>query len=87
MIIPFGDDAKSKIDKLRRSDSPWRIARELQGYAVSIYSTEFREMVKMNAVEMIADRFFVLKSCKDYSDETGLENRYNIGYDGSLLTA
>lgn len=87
VIIPFGDDAESKIDKLRRSDSPWRIARELQGYAVTIYSPEFREMVKMNAVEMIADRFFVLKSCKDYSDETGLENRYNVGYDGSLLIA
>ncbi len=85
VIIPFDANAKLKIEKLRNSDSPWKTARELQGYSVSIYPNEFGEMVKMNAVEMIADRFFILKSCEDYSDETGLKNRYNVGYDGSLL--
>jgi len=85
LIIPFDNDARSKIDNLRRSDSPWRTARALQGYTVSIYPNEFRDLERMNAVEIIDDRFNILKSCEDYSDETGLENRSKTGYDGSLL--
>jgi len=85
LIVPFDKTANEKIASLRRSESPWRLARELQGYTVSIYPNEFRELVKMNGIEMIDDRFFVLKSCEDYSDETGLRNRSGFGYDGSLL--
>lgn len=85
LIIPFGKDAKSMIDELRRSDSPWWTARALQGYTVSIYPNEFREMERMNAIEIIDDRFYILNTCEDYSDETGLENRSKTGYDGSLL--
>ncbi len=85
VIVPFGKTAREKIDELRRSDSPWRIARELQGYSVNIYPYEFREMIKANTVETIADRFHILKSCEDYSIETGLKLRQKAGYDGSLM--
>jgi len=84
LIIPYDENARSKITELRTSEFPWKFVRDLQGYTVSIYPNEFREMERMNTVEIIDDRFYTLRSCEDYSDETGLENRTNAGYDGSL---
>jgi len=85
VIIPFDDHARSTIDRLRTAEFPWRFVRDLQGYSISIYPNEFREMERMNRIETIADRFYVLRSCEDYSDDTGLKLRQNAGYDGSLL--
>jgi CRISPR-associated endonuclease/helicase Cas3/CRISPR-associated endonuclease Cas3-HD len=85
VIIPFDDHARSTIDRLRRAEFPWRFVRDLQGYSISIYPNEFREMERVNRIETIADRFYVLRSCEDYSDKTGLKLRQNAGYDGSLL--
>jgi CRISPR-associated endonuclease/helicase Cas3/CRISPR-associated endonuclease Cas3-HD len=85
LIIPYGNHARSKIAELRAAEFPWKFVRDLQGYTISIYPGEFREMERMNLVETIADRFYVLRSCEDYSDETGLKIRQHAGYDGSLL--
>lgn len=85
VIIPFDDHARSTIDRLRAAEFPWRFVRDLQGYSISIYPNEFREMERMNRIETIAERFYVLRSCEDYSDETGLKLRQAAGYDGSLL--
>jgi CRISPR-associated endonuclease/helicase Cas3/CRISPR-associated endonuclease Cas3-HD len=85
VIIPFDENARSRIMDLRSTDFPWKYIRELQGYTVSIYSNEFRELERMNMVETIADRFYVLRSCEDYSNETGLKVRQDAGYDGSLM--
>jgi len=85
VIIPFDDHARSTIDRLRAAEFPWRFVRDLQGYSISIYPNEFREMGRMNRIETIAERFYVLQSCEDYSDETGLKLRQAAGYDGSLL--
>ena len=85
IIIPFDENARSRIMELRSTDFPWKYLRELQGYTVSIYSNEFRELERTNMVETIADRFYVLRSCEDYSDETGLKLRQGAGYDGSLM--
>ena len=87
LIIPYDDYTRKKIIELRATEFPWKYVRELQGYTVSIYSNEFREMERMNAIECIDDRFYILRSREDYSDETGLKNRSGAGYDGSLLTA
>ncbi len=85
LIIPYDDTALTTIQDLRDTDCPWRYVRQLQGYNVSIYQNEFRELERSKGVEFIGDRFYVLKSRDDYSDETGLMNRSNVGYDGSLL--
>jgi hypothetical protein len=42
-------------------------------------------MERENRIEAIAERFYVLRSCEDYSDETGLKLRQDAGYDGTLL--
>jgi len=85
VIIPYDGNARSKIDELRNSEYPWQLLRELQGYSISIYPNEFREIERQNAVECIDDRFYILRSCEDYSDETGLKLRQDAGYDGSLM--
>lgn len=85
LVIPYDDNAKSKIKDLRTTEFPWKFVRELQGYTVSIYPNEFREMERMNAIETIGDRFYILKSCDNYSKKTGLKNCADQGYDGSLL--
>ncbi len=87
LIIPYNENARSKIDDLKRTEFPWKYLRELQAYTVSIYPDEFREMERLNAIETIDDRFYILKSCEDYSEETGLKLRSSAGYDGSLLIA
>ena len=85
VIIPFDEHSRSVIERLRTAEFPWRFVRDLQGYSISIYPNEFREMERMNRIETIADRFYVLRTCEDYSDETGLKLRQEAGYDGSLL--
>jgi CRISPR-associated endonuclease/helicase Cas3/CRISPR-associated endonuclease Cas3-HD len=85
LIIPYDNNAKSKISKLRTTDFPWELVRELQGYTVSIYPNEFRELEHVNAVETIGDRFYILKSCDDYSCKTGLKSRTDQRTEGSLL--
>jgi CRISPR-associated helicase Cas3/CRISPR-associated endonuclease Cas3-HD len=87
LIIPYDEHATDTIAKLRAAEFPWKFVRELQGYSVSIYPNEFRDMERMNLIETIGDRFYVLRSCEDYSDETGLKLRQGAGYDGSLLIA
>jgi len=85
VIIPYDDNARSKIGDLRITEFPWKYLRDIQGFTVSIYPEEFREMERMNMIEMIADRFNVLKSREDYSDDTGLLNRSDSRTEGSLL--
>ncbi|MDD1686104.1 MAG: CRISPR-associated helicase Cas3' [Methanoregula sp.] len=85
LIIPYGKHATETIAELHAAEFPWKFVRELQGYSVSIYPNEFRNMERMNLIETVGDRFYVLRSCEDYSDETGLKLRQYTGYDGSLL--
>jgi CRISPR-associated helicase Cas3/CRISPR-associated endonuclease Cas3-HD len=87
LIIPYDEHATDIIAELRAAEFPWKFVRKLQGYSVSIYPNEFRNMERMNLIETIGDRFYVLRSCEDYSDETGLKLRQYAGYDGSLLIA
>ena len=85
VVIPYDDNARAKIAGLRTTEFPWKYLRELQGYTVSIYPRELREMERMKMIEMIADRFYILKSREDYSNDTGLLNMSDGIIEGSLL--
>ncbi|MGA2917941.1 CRISPR-associated helicase Cas3' [Methanoregula sp.] len=85
LIIPYDEKAASNIQDLRNSNFPWRFVRQLQGYTVNIYPNEFRELERLHAIDLVGDRFYILKSRDDYSDKTGLLNRKNNGANGSLL--
>lgn len=85
LIVPYDGKAESVIQELRKTESPWSYVRELQGYHVSVYPNEFMELERLNAIDLVGDRFYVLKSRDYYSDETGLISSTEIGTDGSLL--
>lgn len=85
IIIPYDENARSLIQELRHAVYPGTYARKLQGYTVSVYPNEFRELERAHAIDLIDDRFYVLKDQSDYSEETGLLNRNINGSDGALL--
>lgn len=85
LIIPYDEHARLKIRELRSAEVPWRYIRELQQYSVSIFPQEFIELNRLGAIECIDDRFYILKSREDYSDETGLKHRSSLNDIGSTL--
>lgn len=78
LIIPYNDEAYKIIEALRYSEYPNSLARKLQPYTISIYSNQLKELLNDGAVELIAERFYVL-TCKDgyYDDNTGLVLKKN----------
>ncbi|MBP2144837.1 CRISPR-associated endonuclease/helicase Cas3/CRISPR-associated endonuclease Cas3-HD [Methanofollis sp. W23] len=85
VIVPYDENARSLIQELKSTHSPWEVARRLQPYTVSVYANEFRDLEDADALESVGGRFFVLKDTASYSEETGLLYRKFYGYDGSLL--
>jgi CRISPR-associated endonuclease/helicase Cas3/CRISPR-associated endonuclease Cas3-HD len=75
IIIPYDSEAESLIKMLRATDFPGKIVRRLQGYTVSVYTNEFNELERAHDIDLIGDRFYVLKDKARYSEETGLINR------------
>ncbi len=87
LIVPYGEDGRALLGELRASESPWKYARYLQGYTVAIYPNEFRELERADKIDLFGDKFYVLNDMDQYSEETGLINRKDIGGEGSLLIA
>ncbi len=85
IVIPYDDNARSLLDELRTSETPWRYARYLQGYTIAIYPNEFKDLERANEIDLFGDRFYVLNDIGKYSEETGLINRKDNGGEGSLL--
>jgi CRISPR-associated endonuclease/helicase Cas3/CRISPR-associated endonuclease Cas3-HD len=79
IIIPYDGRAKSTIREMQHSGYPGSYIRKLQGYTVSIYSEEFKELEKSSAISSLEERFFVLNDINGfYSETVGLINRkYN----------
>lgn len=85
IVIPYDNNARSRLDELRTSESPWRYTRRLQGYTINIYPDEYKELERANEIDIVGDRFYVLNNPDKYSEETGLINRKHNGGEGSLL--
>jgi len=86
VIIPYDAKARGIISQIRASGFPGRFARSLQGYSVSVYPYEFKELERAGAVELIAEKYYVLKNCREsYSELTGLLNRNYNGGENLLL--
>ncbi|MBT8508780.1 CRISPR-associated helicase Cas3 [Methanomicrobiaceae archaeon CYW5] len=79
VVILYDAQARDIIERVRREGFPGRFARRLQGYSVNVYPNEFREMEREGAVELIAEKYYVLKNCMEsYSESVGLLNKkYN----------
>jgi len=78
IIIPFDEYARSVIEEMNTSRYPWKCARKLQGYTVSIFEAEFKELAAKHLIDSIGDRFLVLNDPKKYFPDTGLSSsKYN----------
>jgi len=72
IVIPWDDNAGSMIEKIRKNGFPENFGRGLQGYTVSVYPKQFRELQNSGALDTIGERFHVLTDMSLYSENTGL---------------
>lgn len=85
LIIPYDGNARSDINMLRTSQTPWKYERRLQGYTIKIYPNEFKELENASKIDIIGDKFYVLNDISMYSQKIGLINRKNNGIEESLM--
>lgn len=60
VIIPYNDDAKNLIEKLRYVQYPLPILRTLQPYTVSIHRSEFERLSEKGVILTINEAYYVL---------------------------
>ncbi|WOF16664.1 CRISPR-associated helicase Cas3' [Methanoplanus sp. FWC-SCC4] len=87
IIIPFDDSARKAIKEIQKIGFPENYGRKLQGYSVSVYPHEFKALNESNALELIADRYYILTSESLYSEKTGLLRISSDEFNGALLIA
>ncbi|MBC8333145.1 MAG: CRISPR-associated helicase Cas3' [Anaerolineae bacterium] len=75
VIIPFDDDAKTLIEKLKYVEYPAKTVRQLQPYTVNIYEGEFMNLQDKGVIHTIGERYHVLDAGRMkeyYHPKTGL---------------
>ena len=72
VIIPYDEQARSILLKVRSSDFPLSFSRKLQLYTVNIYEQEFQALQSVGLLDTIADTYAVLNDMDHYNAETGL---------------
>lgn len=75
IVIPWDGNCRKILAEARYSQLPGAYIRRLQRYGVGVYEKEFRELVGLGALEVVAGQFYVLKEEMfefHYSEETGL---------------
>jgi len=86
VIIPYDDNVRSNIQKIRETGFSENFGRGLQGYTVNIYPNEFKELEKSGVLDLVGDRYTVLNNELLYSKETGLLKGSSDGVFCGLLT-
>ncbi len=81
IIIPFNENAIGFIEELRYTPYPRVTLRKLQIYIANIYDQEFQALNNKGAIEIIADKYPVLRNMDFYHPETGLIIPENSGGD------
>lgn len=77
IIIPYDDTCNETIRKARADDHPWRYARALQRYTVTIYPYELEQLSRRELLKTIGNAFIVLDAGSSayrnaYDEKTGL---------------
>jgi CRISPR-associated endonuclease/helicase Cas3 len=72
VIVPYDDDAKRLLEKVRFSPYPAGFARQLQIYSVNIYQQEFEFLQMKGVIETYQDYYNVLADMKYYDPNTGI---------------
>lgn len=72
VVIPYNEEAKQILAKVRGYPFPFKFARQLQMYTVNIYENEFIKLQSKGAIETYNETYEVLNSMKYYDENTGL---------------
>lgn len=77
VIIPYNDQAKRLIEKLKYTPYPTSVLRKLQTYTVNIYEREFMDLQSKGIILTIDDQYHVLDESwmgeeRYYHPQTGL---------------
>lgn len=87
VIIPWGEDGKKLVEKIRKSPPDYSFNRKAQRFTVQIYPDVWNSLVAAGCVEILHDQYPVLIQEDLYQDDLGLcpeDPRY---YDIKTLTA
>ena len=75
VVIPYNEEAKQILGKVRGNPFPFKFARQLQMYTVNIYEKEFEKIQSKGVIETYNETYEVLteSNMKQFYDEnTGL---------------
>ena len=85
ILIPVQERAKEIAEELKLKGANKKLIREAGKYCVNVYENLFRKMYDagmfVGVSEELKEDFFVLKDCSNYSDETGLQVKAELGMD------
>ena len=85
ILIPAQERAKEIAEELKFKGANKKLIREAGKYCVNVYENLFRKMYDagmfVGVSEELKEDFFVLKDCSNYSDETGLQVKAELGMD------
>ena len=88
ILIPAQERAKEIAEELKFKGASKKMIREAGKYCVNVYENLFRKMYDagmfVGVSEELKEDFFVLKDCSNYSDETGLQVKAELGMDLSF---
>lgn len=76
VVIPLNDNCRKTLAEAEYSPFAGRFARALQRYGVEVFEKEFSEMLCYGALQVAANRFYVLREevlKQHYNPKTGLE--------------
>lgn len=85
VIIPYDDRARHLLERLKESEYPGSLMRQLQLYTVSIYEREFLALEDVGLIDIYTGTYAVLNDTRHYSGETGLVIPENTGGEGIFL--
>lgn len=85
IIIPRDSECIRLLEEARWKGSSIRLSRVFQRYMIQIYESEFTELLKLNALETIAEQYIVLKDINMYCEETGLTLSNSVSVDDILI--
>lgn len=90
VIIPWDDDCKKMLAKAEYNPFPGQYVRSLQRYGVEVFEKEFSEMLRYGSLQVVANRFYVLREellNRYYTYDTGLEpfTESMLSYDDYII--
>lgn len=85
ILIPVEKRAKEIVEELKCKGASKKLIREAGQYCINVYDNLFQKLygagMLVGVSEELKEELFVLKDCKDYSEETGLKVNVELGTD------